>query len=405
MLIFCFFNITQATETEDNSTVLTEEEQKKIEKKNDELKILNEKAATYEKMLLLKQKQKSLLGSQIGNLNEEISGIKNEIKSNADKIEELNSRIDTLQQDVIKNENLIQIQKKILTNIIRVYQENNDDAMAKMLLNIENFSTMAIKDDHLSQTSDKIVEMTTNLKSIQSQIKNSQNEILNNKNELVETRNKLEEENAHLSSTKNQKNTLLIQTQGDEVKYEGKLSEIEEKRKEIEEEIEIIEGVKSGDVNYDSLPPIKKGYFTYPINPIIITQGYGKTSFSSHYYSGRHNGIDFGTSQKYISVYSVKSGKVIAIGDNGKLAYGKWIAIDHNDGLVTLYGHLSRFSVSKGSKVKEGDKIGVSGNTGYSTGPHLHFSVFAKNTFELKEIGTTSNIPTGGSIDPNRYLK
>lgn len=196
----------------------------------------------------------------------------------------------------------------------------------------------------------------------------------------------------------------MIQTQGDERKYQDKLAEVEAKRKAIENEIALIEGEKSGNIDYDKLPPVKKGYFTYPINPVIITQGYGKTSFSYHYYSGMHNGIDFGTSGKYVSVYAAKDGKVLATGDNGKYAYGKWIAIDHDDGLVTLYGHLSSIKVSKGEKVDEGERIAISGNTGYSTGPHLHFSVFAENTFGINSISGVG-VPTGGSVDPNRYLK
>ncbi|MCK9379031.1 MAG: M23 family metallopeptidase [Candidatus Moranbacteria bacterium] len=122
-------------------------------------------------------------------------------------------------------------------------------------------------------------------------------------------------------------------------------------------------------------------------------------------YGGKpHNGIDFGIS--YASIFTAEDGKVIGSGDNGKYAYGKWIAIDHGDGLVTLYGHLSKKDVSKGDKVKKGEKIGTSGNTGNSTGPHLHFSVFDKDTFETTESKIVDGlyIPTGASVNPMRYL-
>ena len=56
-------------------------------------------------------------------------------------------------------------------------------------------------------------------------------------------------------------------------------------------------------------------------------------------------------------------------------AWGNYIIINHGGGYTTLYAHLSRRSVAKGDKVKQGDVIGQSGNTGYSTAPHLHFEI------------------------------
>ena len=232
-LIFVFsFYLTQIVSGED-TTVLSEEEKKKIEKKNEEIEKLNEKAATYEKMLLLKQKQKTLLGTQIQSLNVEIDGLKGEIQSNSDKIGELNKSIDELQSDIAKNEVSIQSQKKILASIMRIYQEENDDALTKIIFNVENFSVISAKNDHLSQASDKVLEITENLKNLQSQIRGSQDEIIAKRSELVDTQMQLEEKNAELSSTKTQKNTLLIQTKGDEFNYQQKLDKIEKQKQEL----------------------------------------------------------------------------------------------------------------------------------------------------------------------------
>jgi hypothetical protein len=90
-----------------------------------------------------------------------------------------------------------------------------------------------------------------------------------------------------------------------------------------------------------------------------------------------HNGYDFGLS--YQPVLAAGSGTVTYAGWNSSDAYagyGQMVLIDHHNGYVTLYGHLSKLDVQKGDKVTAGQEIGISGTTGHSSGPHLHFSVF-----------------------------
>ncbi len=113
------------------------------------------------------------------------------------------------------------------------------------------------------------------------------------------------------------------------------------------------------------------------------------------YYDG-HNGYDFNLT--YQPVYAAASGKVIyanweysGLPDHG---YGRMVMIEHRHGYVTLYGHLSKFLVKRGQKVKIGQKIAISGNTGHSTGPHLHFTVF-HNCTPTDPYGWT-----GGGPDP-----
>ncbi len=66
-------------------------------------------------------------------------------------------------------------------------------------------------------------------------------------------------------------------------------------------------------------------------------------------------------------------------------SYGKWILVEHPNGLSTLYAHLSLIKVSTGQQVLLGEIIGYSGNTGYSTGPHLHFTVYATQGVQIAQ--------------------
>lgn len=90
-----------------------------------------------------------------------------------------------------------------------------------------------------------------------------------------------------------------------------------------------------------------------------------------------HNGYDFDIS--YQPVLAAAGGTVEYAGwndPNPYVGYGQMVLINHHNGYVTLYGHLSKLEVSTGDKVSGGQEIGISGTTGHSSGPHLHFTVF-----------------------------
>jgi murein DD-endopeptidase MepM/ murein hydrolase activator NlpD len=117
-----------------------------------------------------------------------------------------------------------------------------------------------------------------------------------------------------------------------------------------------------------------------------ITQGFGPTSFSFEFpyvyqgvsYPHFHTGIDIGVGLG-TPVAAAADGVVVLAGTNvvgGRVVgYGTYVVIAHGGGLYTLYGHLSRLDVSAGERVRAGQQIGLSGSTGNSTGPHLHFEV------------------------------
>ncbi|MFJ6783500.1 M23 family metallopeptidase [Streptomyces yangpuensis] len=105
--------------------------------------------------------------------------------------------------------------------------------------------------------------------------------------------------------------------------------------------------------------------------------------------SGSHTGIDFHAASG-TSVHAVGSGTVVEAGWGG--AYGNNVVIKHNDGTFTQYGHMSSLNVSVGQQVTPGQQIGLSGSTGNSSGPHLHF-----------EARTGSQY--GSDIDPIAYLR
>ncbi|MFF4210179.1 M23 family metallopeptidase [Streptomyces sp. NPDC001796] len=127
--------------------------------------------------------------------------------------------------------------------------------------------------------------------------------------------------------------------------------------------------------------------FVPPISDSYVSTGY--KSGGSLWSSGSHTGIDFHAATG-TPVHAVGAGTVVQTGWGG--AYGNQIVIRMNDGTYTQYGHLSSIGVFVGQRVVPGQQIALSGATGNTTGPHLHFE--ARTTPEY-----------GSDIDPVAYLR
>ncbi|MCR8658514.1 M23 family metallopeptidase [Paenibacillus endoradicis] len=122
---------------------------------------------------------------------------------------------------------------------------------------------------------------------------------------------------------------------------------------------------------------IGSGQFSYPVTNHRLSSKYGSR------WGRTHKGIDI-TGDKNIK--AADAGVVEFVGT--KNGYGNTIIIDHQNGYKTLYGHLKSIGVSKGDKLSQGDTIGVMGNTGRSTGVHLHFEI----------------LKNGSNVNPLSYL-
>jgi LysM repeat protein len=118
--------------------------------------------------------------------------------------------------------------------------------------------------------------------------------------------------------------------------------------------------------------PSLSGYFIKPLPGSIRTQGVHG-----------HNGVDLSGVPLGTSVLASAAGTVILAKDGGwNGAYGSYVVVSHPNGTQTLYAHLNTVSVTRGQTVSQGQKLGGMGNTGRSTGPHLHFEIRgAKNPF------------------------
>ena len=120
-----------------------------------------------------------------------------------------------------------------------------------------------------------------------------------------------------------------------------------------------------------------------PIGSRVAPGGFGSTN---------HKGVDICNVGYTSSVYATKSGRVLLTNSSGwGGGYGNYVVIDHGGGLTTLYAHMSVVKVSPGDTVSQGTVIGVTGNTGASTGPHLHYEVRTTTTVNGKSVTVYQN--------------
>lgn len=127
----------------------------------------------------------------------------------------------------------------------------------------------------------------------------------------------------------------------------------------------------------------------YPTLDTTVTNAYGVPN--NRYAAGYHTGVDF-AGRIGDPVYAATGGTVIQVKNTGKTGYGKQVLVQDPDGTYELYGHLSQIFVTPGQAVATGSNIAQVGNTGNSTGSHLHFEVRKTTKY-------------GSDIDPLRWLK
>ncbi len=120
----------------------------------------------------------------------------------------------------------------------------------------------------------------------------------------------------------------------------------------------------------------------WPMNGARVTQLFGPSDFLlepplgpyKHFHTGLDIAAPFGT-----TVMAAAAGVVVAVG-HSRIGYGNYVVIAHGGGIMTLYGHLLETDVNVGNQIARGQRIGLEGSTGWSTGPHVHFELRVNDT-------------------------
>ena len=228
---------------------------------------------------------------------------------------------------------------------------------------------MYTKYNAIQTIAEKDTELINEVSQQKTDIENEKQELESSKAEVENIKKQTDAKNAELKAAKVSKQNTVSQLSAEEQELQKKIDEFEAAIDRAQQEIA---NATNGTSGYEG--SFSGGMFEWPISYSYnrITSIFGNRTAPTAGASTNHGAIDIGVS--YVPVYAPANGKVILA--QWVSGYGNYIMIDHGGGYYTAFGHLSQFTVSVGTVVSTGQQIAVSGNTGISTGPHLHYEVY-----------------------------
>lgn len=387
---------------------LLDDLKQQIKEREAEIKQLEEQAAAYQQDLKETQQKKNTLQNQLATIEARIRKLRADINVTLARISAANLQIEELTLEIYEKTQKIEEHKENIAGIIRTIYKYDEKTLLELVLENEKFSDFLSQVQYIELLQKNVQRDLELLKALKSALEEQKVEVQARRNEFQTYNAQLYSQKQIENSQKAQKNYLLRQTRGQEKKYQQLLTDIEEKQRQIQEEIFELEERLRLTLDPESIPKFRPGVLSWP-NEGLLTQYYGYTPYSKRLYkSGFHNGIDIAAGYGAF-IRAARDGVIKTMGDTDKYcprgAYGKWITIEHDNNLTTFYAHLSAFGkYGIGDTVKEGAIIGYEGSSGYSTGSHVHFGVYASNTFYLKQSIYCGLLPIGATINPMNYL-
>ncbi len=383
--------------------------EQRIEASQKRLSQLEAEAKRIQKELEKTGSAKASLQRELNLINKERKSIENTIKKTEAKIDLLDSEIEKKEKHIKKQNEIIEKQMSFLETLFRKINQKESFSLLESFLQIGSLSDFFLDRDRYLQLQTPILKKTNELRKNKVVLFEDKKDLEQKQKSLQQEQEKLKDQKKIILDTEHKKQTLFKQTKNKESEYQKNLRRTQEIIKGLDKEIRSFESKLKFILNKKALPPKGSEVMDWPLDKVLITQRFGRTTASGRLYlSGSHSGMDFraaiGT-----PVYAVADGIVKGIGNTDDAcpgtSFGKWVFIEHDGlGLSTTYGHLSRFKVKPGQRVKKGQLIAYSGNTGHTTGPHLHLTVYATKGVNGEQGVRITNRRSNSCVGKSYYM-
>lgn len=373
-------------------------EQEELE--NEKSKVDSQIKEAQEKQEQL-EAEKSETMKTVESLITQISSVQKEVDELESKISDLQTEISSRERDIEQKEEEYNEQERLLDARIVALYKSGDTSYLDVLLTSSSITDFLAKYYMAEELINYDKELMQSIKQQKSDIETEKTQLEADKKELDTSLAQTEQKKTSLKSLKNEKEDYVAQLTAEEKEVQEEIEELEEENRKIANEI------KEAQIRYQKqLEELKNnsgssssqsgsGYFIRPVSSGPITA-------TAYYSSGKfHGAVDYGVSVG-TPVKAAADGVVMTT-KNLSSSYGTYVVIQHANGLQTYYAHgkSGSISVEPGEIVKQGQQIMLSGNTGNSSGPHLHFEVRKSPynySYSAKAYGQDSR------VDPLQYL-
>ena len=321
--------------------------------------------------------RKRLLDGQISVTEQEITNKEDEIATYEDLIAQTAAEL----ADAEARE---AAQYELFCKRVRAMEEQGKVEYWSVLFRASSFSDLLGRLDVVNEIMEYDQRVIDDLKTLQAVTAEKKTELEGQKSASEEAKAELETKKRDLDSQRDSANALVTKLRAQQQEQEDALDDLSEEEEAVQgrikalikkmEEEEAARRAAAG----QSAPTSNPGGYIWPTSSHYITSTVGGRASPGGIGSTNHKGTDIGRVGYNSNIYAAKDGQVI-ISEYSK-SYGNYVVVYHGSGNTTLYGHMSSRKVSVGQTVKQGDVLGITGSTGNSTGPHLHFEVKENNT-------------------------
>lgn len=291
-----------------------------------------------------------------------------------DQINDTQSQIDEAAAQIVAYEELEKEQYELFCRQVRSEEERGSLSYLSVL-----FKATSIGD--LLSRVEFVNEVAEYNKSVIAALRETRQNIADEKAAMEEQEKLLGEQQDELQVKLDETTALMEEYAADQKALEEIYAAEEKAGEAIAAEIDRL-------IAESEVVPSNEGYI-WPVNTSKkISSPIGSRVAPGGFGSTNHKGVDICNVGFTSNVFAVKSGKVILASKAlqgsyyGGSGYGNYVVIDHGGGVTTLYAHLSYVKVSEGEMVSQGTVLGVTGSTGASTGPHLHYEVRINGVYQ-----------------------
>jgi len=388
----------------------------KINQKSSEIDKLEQQIKQYQSQLESLGKQKSSLAVSIQELDLTKKKLNADISVTQNKIDQTNYKIQSLGSQIGGKQDSIDNATLAIAIDIRKTNEFEQPSLVETLLSNEDFTIVWNDIDGMITVREKIRDNITALRQIKGELEDTRKETIDAKNQLATFKSELADQKKIIEQNTNEKNKLLAQTKNSEANYQKLVASQTAQKNALEQELSNYESQLKFILDPKSIPSGR--VLSWPLDSIYVTSPFGYRPAPLGY----HNGTDFraavGTPAK-----AMADGVVLGTGNTDitcpRASFGQWVFIEYSNGLSSTYGHLSLIKAKVGDRVTRGEIVAYTGNTGYSTGPHLHVSVYVSKDADGKSGVSVQTIPsksclgktltqpiaaTNAYLDPMKYL-